>query len=97
MFEGTFSLGVAQVQSILVISKSKGLSEILRDIHTSTYQTCRIEEKTKKTTTFHKLICNLTPKVRVTQKILRKRRNCFLGAISPLYDNILSPVARFPC
>ena len=31
-------------QSILVISKSKGLSEIFRDIHISTYQICRIEE-----------------------------------------------------
>ena len=29
----------------LVILNSKGLSEILRDIHTSTYQICRSEEK----------------------------------------------------
>ena len=33
------------VQSTLVISNSKGLSEILRDIRTSTYQICRTEEK----------------------------------------------------
>ena len=33
------------VQSALVISKSRGLSEILRDILTSTYQICKIEEK----------------------------------------------------
>ena len=33
------------LQSTLVISKSKGLSEILRDIRTSTYQISRIEEK----------------------------------------------------
>ena len=33
-----------KVQSTLVISNSKGLSEILRDIRTSTYQICRIEE-----------------------------------------------------
>ena len=33
------------IQSTLVISKSKGLSEILRDIRTSTYQICRIEKK----------------------------------------------------
>ena len=33
------------IQSTLVISKSKGLSETLRDIRTSTYQICRIEEK----------------------------------------------------
>ena len=34
-----------QIQSTPVISKSKGLSEILRDIRISTYQICRIEEK----------------------------------------------------
>ena len=39
---------------LLVISKSKGLSEILRDIGTSTYQLCRIEEKVIGTITFHK-------------------------------------------
>ena len=36
-----------QIQSTLVISKSKGLSEMLRDIRVSTYQICRIEEKDK--------------------------------------------------
>ena len=34
-----------KIQSTVVISNSKGLSEILRDIRTSTYQICRIEEK----------------------------------------------------
>ena len=34
-----------QIQSTLVISNSKRLSEILRDIRSSTYQVCRIEEK----------------------------------------------------
>ena len=52
-----------QVQSTLVISKSKGPSEILRDIHTSTYQMCRTEENTNRTTKFHKRTCNLTPLV----------------------------------
>ena len=33
------------VQSTLVISKSKGPSETVRDIRTSTYQICSIEEK----------------------------------------------------
>ena len=33
------------IQSTLVISNSKGLSAILRDLNTSTYQICRIEEK----------------------------------------------------
>ena len=41
------------IQSTLVISKSKGPSKTLRDIRTSTYQTCRIEENTSRTTKFH--------------------------------------------
>ena len=41
-------------QSTLVISKSKGPSETLRDIRSSTYQMCRIEENTNRTTKFHK-------------------------------------------
>ena len=41
----TLILSDCQLQSTLVISKSKGLSEILRDIRISTYQICRIEEK----------------------------------------------------
>ena len=45
---------VFKVQSTLVISKSKGPSETLRDIRTSTYQMCRIEENTNRTTKFHK-------------------------------------------
>ena len=36
-----------EIQSTLVISNTKGLSEMLRDIRTSTYQICRIEEKNK--------------------------------------------------
>ena len=52
------------VQSTLVISNSKGHSEILRDIHTSTYQICRIEEKITQTTTFNKYMCNWTLEVR---------------------------------
>ena len=62
------------VQSTLVISKVKGLSEILRDIRTSTYQICRTEKKkNKSTTTFHIWLCNLTPEVRDIFKILWKR------------------------
>ena len=47
MFEGFFLLDAAHndIQSTLVISNSKGLSEILRDIRSSTYQVCRIEER----------------------------------------------------
>ena len=47
-------LNVTWMQSTLVISNSKGLSEILRDIRTSTYQICRSEEKIIRTTTFNR-------------------------------------------
>ena len=47
---------VSQLQSTLVISKLKGLSETLRDIRTSTYQIFRIEENTNRTTKFHNCI-----------------------------------------
>ena len=52
------------IQSTLVISKSKGPAETLRDIRTSTYQMCRTEENSKQTTKFHKCTCNLTPLIR---------------------------------
>ena len=45
---------ILKLQSIFVISKSKRPSEILRDNRTSTYQICRIEEYTNRTTKFHK-------------------------------------------
>ena len=61
------------IQSTLFISKSKGLSEILRDIPASKYQICRIEEKINRTATFHKWICSLTAEVRDILKILWKR------------------------
>ena len=66
------------IQSTLVISKSKRLSVILRDIRTLTYQICRIEDKINRTTIFHKCICNLTPEVKDILKILWKR-----GEIAP--------------
>ena len=48
MCEGTFSLKAADIlQSTLVISNSKGLTEILRDIRTSTYQSWESEENNK--------------------------------------------------
>ena len=64
--------------STLVISNSKELSEILRDIRTSTYQICRIEEKIIRTTIFNKYICNWTLEVEDILKILWKR-----GEIDP--------------
>ena len=85
------------IQSALVISNFKGHSEILRDISTSIYQICRIEEKIIRTTTFKKYICNWTPEVRYSKNIVEKRRNCSLGTISPLFHNIFLPVVRFSC
>ena len=41
------------IQSTLVISKSNGPAETLRDIRTSTNRMCRIEENTERTTKFH--------------------------------------------
>ena len=67
-----------KLQSTLVISNSKGLSELLRDIRSSTYQVCRIEEKIIRLTTFSKLIGNWTFEVRDILKILWKR-----GEIAP--------------
>ena len=73
-----------QIQSTLVISNSKEPSEILRDIRTSTYQICRIEEKIMRTTTYNKCICNWTLEVRYILKILWKR-----GEIAPFFHNIV--------
>ena len=42
------------IKLTLVISKLKGPSETLREIRTSTYQICRIEENTNRTTNIHK-------------------------------------------
>ena len=42
------------IQSTLVISKSKGPSKTLRDTCTSIYRICSIEEKTIWTTKFYK-------------------------------------------
>ena len=43
-----------EIQWTLVISKSKGPSETLRDTRSSAYQIWRIEENTSGTTKFHK-------------------------------------------
>ena len=51
-----------------------------------------------RTFTFNKWICNLTPEVKkYIENIVEKTRNCSVGAISPLFHNILIPVVRFPC
>ena len=69
---------IYELQSTLVISNPKGLSEILRDIRTSTYQICRTEEKLIRLTTFNTYMCNWTLEVRDILKILWKR-----GEIAP--------------
>ena len=82
-----------RLQSTLVISNPKGLSEILRDIRTSTYQNCRIEEKLNRTTTFNKCICNWTLEIRDILKILWKKGE--IAPFSPLFHNILLSIVRF--
>ena len=62
----------------LYISNSNGLSLILRDIRTSTYQICRIEETLIRFTSFNKYMCNWILEVRDILKILWKR-----GEIAP--------------
>ena len=84
-----FSRHEVHIQSTLVISNSKGLSEILRYICTSTYQICRIEEKSVRTTTFNKYICNWTLEFRDILKILWKR-----GEIAP--KELRSNFSSFP-
>ena len=71
-------LYIIHIQSPLVISNSKGLSETLRDIRTWTYQIFIIEQKIIQTTTFNKFICNWILDVRDISKILWKR-----GEIAP--------------
>ena len=65
--------------SRLSLSRSSRDSEILRDIHTSTYQNCIIEEKINRTTTFNKCICDWTLEIRDILKILWER-----GEIAPV-------------
>ena len=84
---------IAKIQSTLVISNSKGLSEIFRDIRTSIYRICRIEKKIIRTTTFNKFICNWTLEVTYSENIVEKRRNCNFSSV-PQY---FSPVVRFLC
>ena len=73
-----------------------GLSEIVRDIRTSTYQICRMWGKLIRLTTFNKYMCNWTLEVRdILKNIVEKRRNCSLGAISPLFHNIFYTLLDF--
>ena len=82
------------IQSTLVISNSNGLSEILRDIHTSTYQIYKTEEKLIRLTTFNKYMCNWTLEVGNILKILWKREIARNFSSFPQY---ILPVVRFSC
>ena len=75
---------IVPIYSQFSLSQSKGLSEILVDFRTSTYQICRTEEKIIRMTTFNIYECNLTPEVRDTLKILWIR-----GEIAPLEQFLL--------
>ena len=88
----------AQIQSTLVISKSNEPSETLRDIRTSTYQMCSIEENTNGTTKFHKLTCNLTPLVRNTcWKYCEKGEKLLLRSYFSSYPQYFVTDVRFVC
>ena len=68
---------VKKIQSTLVISNSKGLTEILRDIRTSTYQICRIEEKNKSNNHIYQMYMYFDSlSKRYIENIVEKRRNC---------------------
>ena len=88
-----------QIQSTPVISNSKGLSETLRDIRISTYQIFRIEVKVIRTTTFNKFMYIIgLLKLEIYRKYCGKEKKLLsLGAISPLFHNILLLVVRFIC
>ena len=85
------------IQSALVISNFKELSEIHRDTRTSTCQISRIETKNL-TTKCPKFICNLTSLHKISiLKLLWKR-----GEIAPeeqflLLSTIVLPVVKFLC
>ena len=73
----------------------------LKHFEISIPQHIRVERVSKIinwTTTFNKWICNLTPEVRnIYKKNVEKRRNCSLGAISPLFHIILLLVVIVSC
>ena len=92
-----FQIILILIQSAFVISNSKGLSEIHRDIRTSKYQISRIE-KENLTTKYPKFICDWPPLHKIyVLKLLWKR-----GEIAPeeqflLLSTIFFPVVKFIC
>ena len=69
------------VQSTLVILNSKGLSEILRDIRTSTYQICRVQENIIRLTIFNKYIWIGLLKLEIYWKYCGKEGKLLLRSI----------------
>ena len=86
------------IQSALVISNSKELSAIHRDIRNSTYQISRIEEKNL-TTKCPKFICNLTPlhKIYIYQNYCGKGEKLLLKSNFSSYPQCFLPVVKFLC
>ena len=86
------------IQSTLVISNSKGHSEILRDIRTSTHQICRIEEKLIRLTTFNKYMCNWTLEVRyIYWKYCGKEEKLLLRSNFSSFPQYFLHFVRFSC
>ena len=88
---------VISVQSALVISNSKGLSEIHQDTRTLTYQICRIEKNL--TTECPIFICNLTPlhKIYIYLNYCGKGEKLLLKSNFSSYPQYFLPVVKFLC
>ena len=79
----------------------QGLSEILQDIRTLTYQICRIEEKLIRTTTFNIYVIGLL-KLEIYWKYCRKEEKYWKYCSKEeklllLFSTIFLPVVRFSC
>ena len=89
-----------QIQSVLVISNSKGLSEIHRDTRTSTYQISRIEKKNLPTNS-SEFIFNLTLYIRYIyiyiKTIVKKGEKLLLKSNFSSYPQYFLPVVKFLC
>ena len=93
-----WQLSLFEVQTTLVISNSKGLSETLRDIRTSTYQIFRIEEKVIRTTTFNKFMYIIgLLKLEIYQKYCGKEEKLLLRSNFSSFPQYFLLVVRFVC
>ena len=86
------------VQSTLVISNSKGLSETLRDINTSTYQIFRIEKQIIRTTTFNtNIYVTGLLTLEIYRKYCRKEEKLLLRSNFSSFLQYFLLVVRFSC